>query len=329
MKNLAARTMFITLCLLSTLIGCSKTQQTNTEKPLKIGYISKMLTNQWFSQENQGLADACAEFGFTYVSIDANLDDEACDAAINNLIAQEVDALAICITNQGNGPAVAMKCREAGIALITIDDGFVDENGVPVPHVGMPTIEVGELGGITLAEFANERNFFSPGNVVKVLEVDIPSVSVLAPRLQGYKNSLIKLTPLNESDFIRAETSAGMLEDTIPVAQSTVQAHPEVTHWLVGGTSDDAAIACLKAFEEAGISRDNYLVCGLGGYVMAVEEFEKGNNSFVTVVLDPYAEGYIAVELLRDYLTNGAELPKETFVNGNVATLANWREIVK
>ena len=295
----------------------------------KIGYVSKMLTNQWFTLENEGLQAACDDLGLEYVAIDANLDDEACDSAINNLLAQEIDALDICITNQGNGPSVAMRCKEAGIPLITIDDGFVDEEGNPVPHVGMPTVEVGELGGKKLAEYANERGFFDDGNVVKVLEVDIPSVSVLGERLQGYRNSLLEDTSLTEDDFITVETSDGMLEDTLPVAQSTVQAHPEVTHWIVGGTSDDAAIACMKAFEEAGIPQENYLVCGLGGYEMAIEEFEKENDSFMTIVLDPYKEGYTAVELLYDNLKDGKEIPENTFINGEVATLSNWKDLIK
>ena len=185
------------------------------------------------------------------------------------------------------------------------------------------------MGGKKLAEYANERGFFNEGNVVKVLELDIPSVSVLGERLQGYRNSLLADTPLTEDDFITVETSDGMLEDTLPVAQSTVQAHPEVTHWIVGGTSDDAAIACLKAFEEAGISQENYLVCGLGGYEMAVEEFEKENDSFMTIVLDPYKEGYTAVELLYDNLKDGKEIPENTFVNGEVATLSNWKDLIE
>lgn len=299
------------------------------EDTFKIGYVSKMLTNQWFTVENQGLQEACDDLGLEYVAIDANLDDEACDSAVNNLLSQEIDALAICITNQGNGPSVAMRCEEAGIPLITIDDGFKDADGNQVPHVGMPTVEVGELGGAKLAELANERDFFADGNVVKVLEVDIPSVSVLGERLEGYRNSLIKDSALTEEDFITVETSDGMLEDTLPVAQSTIQAHPEVTHWIVGGTSDDAAIACLKAFEEAGIAQENYLVCGLGGYEMAVEEFEKENSSFITIVLDPYKEGYTAVELLYDYLKNGTEIPENTFVNGQIATVDNWKEIIE
>ena len=302
----------------------------NAEESYKIGYISKMLTNQWFTLENNGLQAACDDLGLEYVAIDANLDDEACDSAVNNLLAQEIDALAICITNQGNGPAVAMQCKEAGIPLITIDDGFVDEEGNQVPHVGMPTVEVGELGGAKLAEFATERGWFEDENaVVKVLEVDIPSVSVLGERLQGYRNSILAGTPLTEDDFITVETSDGMLEDTLPVAQSTVLAHPEVTHWIVGGTSDDAAIACIKAFEEAGIDQANYVACGLGGYEMAVEQFVEGNGSFMTIVLDPFKEGHTAVEILYDNLKNGTEMPQNTFVNGQVATLDNWTELIE
>jgi L-arabinose transport system substrate-binding protein len=331
MKMKMKRTLFAGLILLfaaaSVFAGGSK--QSAGAKKLKIGYISKMLTDQWFSVESQGLADACKDLGMDYVAIDANFSDEANDAAVDNLIAQEVDGLAICITNQGNGPSVARKCREAGIPLITIDDNFVDENGKPVPHVGMPVIEVGEAGGATLAQYANDRNFFASGNVVKLLQLDVPSVSVFAPRLQGFKNSVLKGTPLKESDIIKADTTHGNMEDCLPVLQSTIQAHPEVTHWIAGFGNDEGAAAAVKVFEEAGISRDRYLVCGIGGYALAREEFTKGNNSFMTVAMDPGGEGYAAVKILYDYIVNKKPMPETTFINGKVATLSNWKELVK
>jgi L-arabinose transport system substrate-binding protein len=322
------------LCVLLGFAGCKKAQQQTVQtgggsiKPVKIGYISKALTVQWFVDENRGLADACKALGADYIAIDANLDDEACDAAINNLIAQEIDALAICITNQGNGPSVAMRCREAGIALITIDDNIVDENGKPVPHVGMPTLEVGELGGEMLAKYANERGFFNPGNNVKVMQLYAPHVTVMVPRLQGYKNSLLRDTPLKESDFIVVEVPEAMIEDSLPGAQTTVQGHPEVTHWIAGCVNDDSAIAILRALEEIGFNMDNVLVCGLGGQPIAADEFKRNNNSFMTVVLNPYKEGYTAAELLYNNVTKGTPMPENTFVNGTVATLDNWQELI-
>jgi len=298
--------------------------------PVKIAYISKMLTNPWFVTEDQGLKDAAAKLGVQYFSLDANLSDEAFDQALDAALAQGIHGLAMTITNQGNGPSVAMRCREKGVALITLDDNVVDENGAPVPHVGLPTKEVGMLGGEALAKLANERGFFSAGNVVKVLQLDAPNVTVLAPRLEGYKEALMKNTPLKDADFIRADTPDAMLENSLPVAQATIQAHPEVTHWIVTGVNDDTAIAGMKVIEEAGrIPAKNTLYCGLGGYSMSVEEFQKGNSSYITIVLDPYTEGYRAIEILNDYIVNGTPMPMQTLINGNIATLDNWQTLIK
>lgn len=297
---------------------------------IKIAYISKMLTNPWFVSEDQGLKDKAAELGAEYFSIDANLDDEACDAAIDNALAQDIDGLAICITNQGNGPALAMKCREKGVALITLDDNIVDENGKPVAHVGMPTEDVGFIGGEMLAKKANEAGFFKEGNVVKVIQIDAPDISVLKPRLDGYKKALMANTPLKEEDFIYVETTECMLEDSLPAVQATLQAHPEVTHWICGGVNDDSAVAALKAIEEQGkVPIENTMICGLGGYSLAVEEFEKGNANFMTVVLDPYKEGAEALRMLFENIKDGTPLPELTLVNGKVATLDNWKDLIK
>lgn len=300
------------------------------EEPIKIAYVCKMLTNPWFVAEDNGLKDAAKEFGFEYISIDANLDDEACDAAIDNAIAQGIKGLAMCITNQGNGPAVAQKCKDKGIALITLDDNIVDMEGKPIAHVGMPTKGVGVLGGEMLAKFANDRGFFKEGNVVKVLQIDAPDITVLKPRLDGYKESLLKNTPLKEEDFVYVETSECMLEDSLASVQPILQANPNVTHWICGAVNDDSAVALVKAIEEQGkIPLENILACGLGGYSMAVEEFKKGNTGFMTVVLNPYLEGYSAGKFLYEKIAKGTELPELTLINGNVATLENWKDLIK
>ena len=309
--------------------GCNRSRAQSGDGSIKIAYISKMLTHPWFTAEDNGLRDAAAKLGVDYISIDANLDDEACDAAIDAALAQGIKGLAITITNQGNGPAVAMKCRERGVALLTIDDNIVDENGAPVAHVGIPVREVGALGGEALAKLANERDFFKEGNVVKVLQIDAPSVTVLLERLEGYKQALMAGTPLKNEDFIRVETTDAMLEDSLAVAQATIQAYPYVTHWIVTGVNDDTAIAPLKAIEENGrIPRENTLYCGLGGYSMSVEEFNKGNRSYICIVLDPYMEGYRAMEILHNNIANGVTMPMQTLISGNIANVDNWKDII-
>ena len=296
---------------------------------IRIAYISKMMTNPWFVAQEQGLRDEAERLGVEFFSIDANLDDEACQAAWATAFAQQIDGLAICITNQGNGPALAMQARERGVALMTLDDEIVDEYGNPVPHVGMPTIEVGVLGGEALAALAHERDFFAEGNVVRVIQIDAPTVTVLAPRLYGYRQALLANTPLTEDDFVMVETSTAMLEESLAATQATIQAHPDVTHWIATGVNDDTAVAVILAVEEQGrIPMENVLACGLGGHAMAVEQFRQGNNSFITIVLNPYLQGVLAMEMLYNYVVYDIPMPMETFVNGTIATVDNWMDLI-
>ncbi len=293
---------------------------------LKFAYISKQLTHQWFVQEEMGIKKACDELGIEYIGIDSNNNDEKCLSDIDSVFSMDADALLICITNQSMGPNLAARCKEEGVALVTIDDNIVDDEGNPVPHVGMPTEEVGELGGEELAKMANERGFFDDGNVVKVLQIDIPTNTVFAPRLNGYKKALMDNTPLTEEDFIRVDAgdATASYESNLEVASSTILGHPEVTHWIVTGANDDCALAPLSILEEQGYDSANVLGCGLGGYEMSLEQFKNGNESYIAIVLQPDIEGYEAVYLAYNNIVNGEEMPDNTYVSGSIANCENY-----
>ena len=295
---------------------------------LKFVYISKQLTHPWFVQEEMGIKQACEELGIEYVGIDSDGNDEKCLSDIDSAFAMEADALLMCITNQSMGPNVAERCAEEGIPLVTIDDNIVDEDGNPVPHVGMPTKEVGELGGEELAKLANERGFFEEGNVVKVLQIDIPTNTVFGPRLDGYQEALMENTPLTEDDFIRVEAGdpTAAYEGNLEVSTPVITGHPEVTHWIITGANDDCALAPMTILEEQGFDMDNVLACGLGGYEMSLEEFKAGNESYIAIVLQPDVEGYKAVQIAYDYIVNGTEMPENTFVSGSIANAENYLE---
>ncbi len=295
------------------------------QSDLRFGYICKMLTNPWFIQEEWGIKQKCEELGIEYVGVDANLEDEQCMAAVDNLIAKEIDAIIICATNQGLGPAIAQKCEEAGVALITIDDSMVDHNGKPIPHVGLPTMECGMLGGEALGKLAKERGFFEEGNVVKVMNIDLTTLSVTHERTLGYIEALKKECPeLKDEDFIVQDTKDGMFESSLTTATAILNAHPEATHWIITGINDDGALAGLKVMEENNFNMDNVLACGLGGYELSLEEFKKGNSSYICIALEAHVEGMKAVEILYDYIVNGTEMPEATLVGGQIATVDNY-----
>lgn len=312
-------TLVLALVLISSLAVTA-----TAEEPLKVVYVCKMLSHSWFIQEEMGIKKAVEELGLEYVGIDSDLSDEKCLADIDSAFAMDADILLLCVTNQSMGPNIAERCAEEGVVLITIDDNIVDAEGNDVTHVGMPTKEVGVLGGEYMGKLATDRGYFAEGNNVKVLAIDVPTTSVFAPRVEGYKEGLMATTPLTEDDFIVVDTTEGMYEDNIQAASPVIIGHPEVTHWIICGANDDCAIAPMAILEEQGFDMNNTLACGLGGYEMSLAEFKEGNPNYIAIVLQPDVEGYTAVKMAYDYIINGTEMPALTEINGAIATCDNY-----
>ncbi len=296
-------------------------------KKLKFAYVCKMLTHPWFIEEENGIKAQCKALGIDYIGVDANLQDEACMQAIDNVIGQGANALMVVVTHQTLGPVVVDKCREAKIPVITIDDTILDSAGKQIPHVGLPTTETGIMGGHALAKLAKERGFFKAGNVVKVMQIDMSFLSVVHDRTVGYKQALQQDLPqLKNADFIVQDSKTGMFEENLPVASGILAAHPEVTHWIVTGINDDGALAPLRVFEENDFPLKNVLSCGLGGYKTSYEEFQKAHNSYIVTKLQPFKEGQAAVQILNDFLKNKKAMPAMTLVAGDVVTKDNYKQ---
>jgi L-arabinose transport system substrate-binding protein len=300
---------------------------TDTAKKIKIGYICKMLTHPWFMEEEKGMKDKAAALGADFVSIDANLKDEPCMAAVDSLITQKVDAIAITATNQGLGPAIAKKLKDAGIALCTTDDPMKDDAGKPIPHIGFAVRDLAMQGGEALGKIANDRGWFKDGNVVKVMQIDVPGNSVIHERTLGYQDALKKTCPqLKDSDFIVQASPDGMYDKNLPVASAILNANPKVTHWIVTGINDDGALAPIKIFQEAKFNMDNVIACAFGGYELAQAEFEKGSKSIVAIGMPAYDEGALAMQTLYDNVVNKKPMPEMSAIPCKLVTPDTYKD---
>lgn len=302
-------------------------QESGSAEKIKIGYISKMLTHPWFLEEEKGMKEKAAELGVDFVSIDANLKDEPCMAAVDNLIAQKVDAIAITATNQGLGPAIAKKLKDAGIALVTTDDPMKDEAGNYIPHIGFAVRELAMQGGEALGKIANDRGWFKEGNVVKVMQIDVPTNSVIHERTLGYQEALKKACPqLKDSDFIVQASQDGMFDKNLPVASAILNANPQVTHWIVTGINDDGALAPIKIFQENKFNMDNVIACAFGGYELAQAEFEKGSKSIIAIGMPAYDEGALAIQTLYENVVNKKTMPEMSAIPCQLVTVDNYKD---
>ena len=296
------------------------------DRRLKFVYVCKQLSHPWFIQEEMGIQKACNELGIDYVGIDSDNNDEKCLQDIDNAFSMQADALLLCITNQSMGPNVANMCENEGIPLVTIDDNIQKEDGTQVAHVGMPTKEVGTLGGEALGKAATEKGFFENDANVKVMQINIPTNTVFGPRLDGYKEGLMSTTPLTEDDFIRVDASdaTAEYEGNMQVAAPVITAHPEVDYWIITGANDDCALAPMDVLKEQGFDMTHVLGCGLGGYEMSLERFKNGDDNYMAIVLQPDVEGYKAVYEAYENIVNQTPMEENTFVSGEIANSENY-----
>jgi L-arabinose transport system substrate-binding protein len=316
--------IFVLVALLMTIMVASPIFAQAQGKDIKIFYVCKMLTHPWFQEEDKGAKAEAAKLGITYIGIDANLSDEAFMAGIESAITQKASGIAFCITDQAMGPAVTDRLKAAKIPYVTINDNVKQSDGKDAPHVGIDTYGSCFAGGVAMAKLAEKRGFFKPGNVVKILSVDVSFKTFLHERTVGYQDGIIKNSPLKKSDCITMDNETGMFEQVLPVAQGIINAHPEVTHWLITGLNDDSAVAPLRVLEEANFNMDNVIACGLGGYSLSSDEFKKGNKNYLTIKLQPQTHGSEAVRVLYEFIAQKKPLKGFTPTSGVVIGFDDW-----
>ena len=158
------------------------------------------------------------------------------------------------------------------------------------------------------------------------MQIDMSFRSVMHDRTVGYRAALMEDLPLKDSDFIVQDSKTGGFEENLTVARAILNTNPDVTHWLVTGINDQGAIAPLRIFEEQGFPLANVLACGLGGYKMSFEEFQKPHNSYIVTKLQPFTGGETAVQILFGYITEDTPMPETTLVPGVIVTKENYTD---
>ncbi|MDR1306374.1 MAG: substrate-binding domain-containing protein [Treponema sp.] len=300
------------------------------KKQFTVRYICKKLSDSWFSTEDKGAISKAEELGIDYGGIDVDYNNERCMQAVDSVISAGVDAVAICVPDAGLGPAVIRAFREANIPVLAIDDILEDGTGYAAPYLGVPTYDFGYEGGEALAARAKERNFFAPGNVIKVMVLGMYTVPTVKVTCDGFRDALLKNCPeLKPADIIETDCKTGTFDDSIAAALATINANPNVTHWIVPCGEDTPAYATVRAFIEKGFDFKKILVSGTGCYQPSLDVFNMGGdiaNSYISMYMDPFLEGQTMIQFFYDLLVNGKELPQETLVGAGVVSIDNWRE---
>jgi ABC-type sugar transport system substrate-binding protein len=322
------------LLVFSVVLGCAKASQnaSDGEKKLKFAYICKKLNDEWFGVQDEAMIKAAKEYGVVYLGIDVDYNNERCMQAIETIITDGFDAVMMCIPDAGLSTAVVRRLREANIPLLAIDDYIIDENETQItPYLGVPTYDIGYQVGEALIQMAMDRNFFAPGNVVKVMALDLATIPTVHDTSVGHLDAIKAKSGgrVNDSMIIIADCKEGTFDESMVAATAVFNANPNVTHWIIPVPEDQVAFAAVKMLIENHFNFKNVVICGNGAYSPSKEIFEMGGdiaNCYISAKFFPSLEGEAGIRILYEHFTKGTPIPWDTRVGEGYVSIDNWKD---
>ena len=264
--------------------------------------------------------------------MDANNDLEKFLAGVDQMIAKGANALALVVPNPSIGPAVADKCNDAGVAMVTIDDPFLDSEGTQIPHTGMNGIQAGNIAGEEAAKYmiANGYDQISDGSVF-IYSMAVDQIPPCKDRNDGFIEGLKKHIPDwdFENNFQRIDFSASgnIVEEAIESAAAVFQSHPDVEIWIVYSCDDAGAVGASLAMTERGMD-ENSLTIPQNGASPVITEWAKG-NPFIKFAITQFswAHGYVGASLLYEQVINGKVVDENTLLPAMLLTKELAKEL--
>ena len=274
-----------------------------------IGYICKDLSQEWFQGTLHAIESKAKEMGAKEViALDCEMNPEKCLNNLDNVISQNVDIIIICTPDQGLSQTIVDRCDAAGIPVFADADGLIVDGKHIAPALELNAYVVGYGMGEWLADYVNnEMDLEADADSIGYMRMTMNEVSSCVPRAEGAKDAFLEGVPgFDEAKIIDANYD-GTQEAGFDVAAATINAHPEITKWLVTAPNDEGAGGAARALESANLDADATVV-GAGGYI-AKEEFKKDYSCFkAAAYFSSTVTGETEAEAAIEYLRDGKEI---------------------
>jgi ABC-type sugar transport system, periplasmic component len=236
----------------------------------------------------EGMKERADELGIDLVMLDAGQDAQNQITQIENLIAQQVDAIVVAaVDSDAILPAIEM-CEEAGIPLIGLNMLFNTDE--PYHYVGPDDVLAGELS----MRYAIEA-FGGEGNVV-ILEGPIGQ-SAQIQRLEGNQNVLKEYE--GKVNVLAQQTANWSREEALTLVENWLETFSGEIDAIVAH-NDEMALGAIQALEAAGLT-DEIVVTGVDAILDGCTAVKAG-TLLGTVYQDAILEGSDAIQKAYDVL---------------------------
>jgi L-arabinose transport system substrate-binding protein len=295
---------------------------------LKFAYLTKQGDVPYFVEQVAAAKERAKSLGVELVTQDLRLDTNLALSAMDTLISQGVDGIAIVVPDQAVGPAVIQKAESADIPLVAVDDTIKDRDGQLAPYIGIDNGAVGGQSGEAVAKLYADAPWKDDVDATGIASVELKDLDVCNQRTDGAKEKFFAANPDFPKDQMVSVPYDGSTNAAIDAMSTVITANQQYAHWLVWSCNDAGVQGAVRALERAGIKGDDVIGVGLDGS-LACDEFKRGDSGFqASLYLDPTNEGKAAVQALHDFQVDGKPLPKELFFPGTYVDRQNVGEVV-
>ncbi|WP_284944636.1 substrate-binding domain-containing protein [Acidisoma cladoniae] len=294
--------------------------------PLTIAYIQKQGDQQYFVDEATGAKDEAKALGNVKVDVvNVQMDANAAISAMNVMVGQKVNGIAIVVPDQQIGPQVIDMANGASIPLVSSDDPIKSGTGSVAPFVGFDGYQMGYKVGQAAGMFYKTAGW-AP-DTTRVAAAYEQQLSVCADRQKGEEEGFAAAAGTVPT-IIKIGTDNSVV-DAQNRTSAVVTANPQIKHWVVWGCNDENETGAVTALTNAGMTPDGIIGVGLGAY-LTCKDWQAGQTSGnkAALFISGHDVGSAAVKALVESIRNKTPLPAKTIATTTIVTPANWKAVM-
>ena len=261
---------------------------------LKIGGVSKTLTNEYWRSLGEGYKNVADKYGFTVAyQAAANEDDQMGQLAIaETLISQGFNGLLVSPQTDANLQPAYEVAKSKGVAVVNVNDAVM-------PNAAYYVGNVQKDNGVRVAKWFIQHH--PEGGKVAVIEGQ-PGVYAAGQSTKGFKETIEADGKLKVVASIPANWSR---EKAYDAASTILQQHPDLIGFYAN--NDGMALGVVEAVRAAGKSEQT-AVFGTDGISDAYASIKRGELTG-TVDSFPVLTGEVAMNVILR-LINGQKISR-------------------
>lgn len=291
------------VALLAFAAGCSPAPAVRTPRVIGVSLLS--LTNPFFKEIGDHLADEAAQRGYEVVVVSGENDVARQNNQVNDFLVRKVDAI---VLSPCESKAIGESIRAAnaaGVPVFTVDIAALAPGAKVVTHIATDNYAGGRQAGDAVVELIGER-----GGQVGIL--DFKEVESCLLRVKGFQEVITahNQKPGAGKITVVAELPCQGSKDVgYRAAEDMLQGHPNLS--VIFAINDPAALGARAALERAGRA-DRVKLVGFDGQPEGKRAIGAG-KIYADPIQFPDRIGRTAARVIARYF-DGEEVPPEVLI---------------